>query len=318
MEIYEGLVKKGHLAHTIYTNNTSLYSYFFYTLMEIPAKLPKDVDVYHAVTPMEAMWIPKNRSVVTFHDLFLITDPGKLGSGLGYSKWKRFIGTSYFKFAINIAKRCRKVVAVSEKTKKDLVNYLSLPEEKIVVIRSGIRPDLRSLRERDGVSKIGYLGQLDRRKRVDLLIELFRNHRLNSQLLIAGTGVEEERLKALAKGDNRIIFLGRIPDGELVDFYNDIDVLVFPTWLEGYGLPIVEAMACKRPVVVLRDAGIPDEVKNRCIVVEDLSLLFADQGYFETRCTNSDFDGNYKWAKTHDWDRCVDEYIKLYEDVINT
>ena len=64
-----------------------------------------------------------------------------------------------------------------------------------------------------------------------------------------------------------------IDDSKLGDFNNYLDVFVFPTWLEGHGLPIVEAMACKKPVIVLHDARIPWEIEGRCIIVEELECV---------------------------------------------
>jgi len=315
MEVEKGLIKEGYSTERVSTNGSSLYSYFFYTALQIPFRLPK-ADIYHALTPMEAMWLPKKKSVVTFHDLFQITDRSKLGSGLGYSRWKRFIGCSYYEFACRVAGRCKGVTAVSEKTKEDLVEYLGMEGSKIRVIRSGIRQDLTPMRKRDKVFRIGYLGQLDRRKRVSLLIEAFRKSNLD-ELVVGGTGVDGQMLKEQAGGDERIKFLGRIPDKELVDFYNSLDVFVFPTWLEGYGLPIVEAMACKKPVMVLEDAKIPWEVKKRCIIVDELDYVLGNKEYLEGRCGGIDVESNYLWAKEHSWNKAVSEYIEVYREVLD-
>ena len=316
LELMKGLVKRGHSVHTVSTNGTSLYSYFWYTAVGILPKIPRGSDIYHAVTPMEALYTAGGKnSIVTFHDLFQLTNKDKLGSGLGYSKWKNFVGTNYFRFVVSVAKHSRQIVAVSEKTKEDLVERLRMPEKKITVIKSGIRPDLVPLAKRDKVFRVGYLGQLDRRKRVDLLIDAFRKSSLD-ELRIGGMGVDGSILKERAGGDTRIKFQGLISDNKLVDFYNSLDVLVFPTWLEGYGLPIVEAMACKKPVVVLDDANIPWEVKKRCIIVEGLGYTLGNLAYLRGLCRTADIEGNYEWAREHNWDKTVDEYIKVYEEVL--
>jgi len=312
------LVKRGHSVQTVQTEGTSLYSYFFYTACQIPFQLPKDVDIYHAITPMEGMWLPKNKSIVTFHDLIQMLSPEKLGSGMGYSKWKSFVGMRYNKFVINQSKRCKRVTAVSQETKDNLVKHLHVPEEKTTVITSGIRPDLKPLRRRDGTKKIGYLGQLDKRKRIDLLIDAFKKSKLESELIIGGKGFDEFSLKEQAKGDNRIKFVGMVRDSDLVEFYNSLDVFVFPTAAEGYGLPIIEAMACRRPVIVLQDAEIPWDVKKRCVIVDDLIILLGNQKYLEGRCTYNDYKGNYEWAKDHSWSKSVDKYLELYEEVLDS
>ena len=316
-EIYHGLVKRGHSVHPISTKGTSLYSYFYYTLLEVPKKLPrKDIDVYHALATLESMWLPKNRSIATFLDLFTTTNPERTGAGMGYNKWKLLVGRNYFKFGSRLASKCRFVTCISEKTKEDVMEYLRVPEEKIRVIRLGISKRLNPTIKKDGVFRIGTLGQLDRRKRFDLLIRKFKESRFDGELVIAGQGMDGPMLKELAEGDKRIKFLGLVPDYELSDFYNSLDVFVFPTWIEGYGLPIVEAMACKKPVVVLSDAIIPQEVMFRCIIVENLDQVFGNQTYLDNLTQYIDYDSNYKFAKEHSWDKCVEEYIKLYEEVI--
>jgi glycosyltransferase involved in cell wall biosynthesis len=313
-EIFKELVKRGHSVRTVTTNGSSLYSYFWYTSVGIALRIPKGMDVYHALTPMEAMWLPGYKSVVTFHDLFQITDKDKLGSGLGYSKWKNLIGTQYFRVAANIASRCAQVVTVSNKTREEVTEYLPVKSTNIKVIRSGISSALGPQRKQDKIYRIGYLGQLDRRKRVDLLITAFRQSQLE-ELVICGTGPDTDLLLDLAKGDKRIRFFGHLPDIALLDFYNSLDVFVFPTWLEGYGLPIIEAMACKKPVIVLTDAAIPWEVMRRCIIVDKLDYVLGNRTYLETLCKYVEIEDNYRWAKEHSWKTCVDEYVEVYEQV---
>jgi glycosyltransferase involved in cell wall biosynthesis len=160
------------------------------------------------------------------------------------------------------------------------------------------------------------LGQLDRRKRIDLLIKKFKESKLDADLYIGGIGVDRPLLESLVEGDSRIKFLGFIKDEDLCNFYNSLDLLVMPTWMEGWGIPIVEAMACKVPTMILADAIIPSEVRNRCIIVEDLRLPFGNEAYLRGLLTSVDIDENYKWAKTHSWDKCVEEYIKVYEELV--
>lgn len=315
MGIRNELVRRGYKPKTISARGLSIYTYFFYTLCEIPFRLPKKFDVYHALTPMEAIHIPKGRGVVTFHDIAFMTDPDKMGAGLGHSKWKRLVGVTYFEFAANIAKKCSKVIAVSEKTKQDIIDYLGVPEKKVQVIKLGIRGDLAPQEKKDDTLRVGYLGALDRRKRVHSLIDAFKRSSLG-ELVIGGIGTDEQSLKDQANGDSRIKFLGLV-DGRLPDFYNSLDVFVFPTWLESWGLPIIEAMACKKPVVVLADAKIPWEVKRRCVLVEDLNHLLSNQAYLGRLCDFVDIEGNYQWAKAHSWERCVDEYLGVYQELMS-
>jgi glycosyltransferase involved in cell wall biosynthesis len=168
--------------------------------------------------------------------------------------------------------------------------------------------------KRDDIFRVGYLGQLDRRKRVDLLITAFRRSDLD-ELVIGGAGADETRLRSLVDGDPRIKFLGVVPDRSLADFYSSLSVFAFPTWAEGYGLPAVEAMACKVPVIMLIDAHVPEEVRKRCLITDRLDYLLGNRKYLEGRCAAIHTEGNYTWAKEHDWDEAVRQYIALYEEI---
>jgi len=323
-EIRKELELRGYEPYCISSNpdmGMSLYSYFWYTAWKIRRQLPKDSDVYHALTPMEAIWTPKEKTIVTFHDLFTLTDADKVGGGLGYSSVKRKFGSWYFNQACKKAMQSRYIACVSEKTKQEIYSIFELPEDKIRVIRSGISPNLEPQPKPDNIFRVGYLGGLDRRKRVNFLIDAFKQSGIDGELVIGGIGLDERMLKAQANGNKRIKFLGLVPDEQLPSFYNSLSVFVFPSSIEGYGLPIIEAMACKKPVIVMTDAKIPEEIKSRCYCTDNAESLLNLQKLSSVMDTHSVFDlvieDNYFFAKEHSWKSCVDEYIKLYEEIAN-
>jgi len=299
----------------------SLYAYAWHTAVGVKFRLPR-ADVYHALATLEALWLPRDRSVATFLDLFTSTNPDRAGAGMGYSRWKLEVGRRYFAFGARMAAKCRYCVCISDKTKDDVIKHIGVNGDKLKVIRLGIADDLEPLPlyhrfKPAGLHTItiGTLGQLDKRKRINLLIDAFKRTELPAQLLIAGKGPDEGLLKALAGNDERIKFLGLVPNGKLNDFYNTIDVFVFPSAIEGYGLPPVEAMACRKPTIILSDAIIPEDVRSRCVAVDDLTEALRDAGHLEELCKVVDYDGNYEFAKQHKWSNCVGEYIKLYKEV---
>jgi len=313
--IADGMEKRGHNVHRISTDRTDLYSYFKYTFLELKYKIPKGYDVYHALTPMEGMWTPSQKTVVTFYDLIPLLHLNRTGSGIGNSKWKRLIGSKAFEMGCKRASKAARIACISRDTLKDVVKTFDVPYKKCSVIRLGIREDLEPAKKPDNVFRIGYLGQLDRRKRVNMLVKVFTESYFNGELVLAGGGADEKEVKALARGDPRIRFLGYLPDDELVDFYNSIDVFAFPTWVEGYGLPPVEAMACKKPTIVMMDAVMPFDVKSRCILTDDLGLIIGNEKYLKGRMASIDLEDNYRFAKEHSWDKCLDEYERLYKEV---
>ncbi len=100
-------------------------------------------------------------------------------------------------------------------------------------------------------------GRLHRWKRVDLVIRSMKFIKKNVKLLIAGTGEQEKTLRDLAKGDERIEFLGSVSDEQLVDLYSKSIVVPFVPVNEDYGYVTIEAFKSKKPVITCRDSGEP-------------------------------------------------------------
>lgn len=312
-EIANRLEQRGHDVCRISTDTWNLYQYFRYTAMELSYKIPRGYDIYHALTPLEATWIPKNKGIVTFYDFIPVLYPERAGTGLHSSWILKYGSRAYFKIACQIATRCKELTAISEETKNELRAHFKADKKSITVVRLGIRSDLEPMPKPDNVLRVGYLGQLDRRKRVNLLVDAFCKSKIDGELVIGGTGPEAPRLQEIAKNDKRVKFLGEVPDDSLPKFYNSLDLFVFPSSCEGYGLPPVEAMACKKPVVILSDIIMPREVRSRCIQVDSLESLFYKLNW--TIDSNS-IDSNYQFAKLHDWDKCVDTYEMLYRKIL--
>ena len=311
-EVAKGLEAHGHSVKKISTKGHSLFSYFLYTAVEIPARLPRhNVDVYHALATMESLYLPRRKSISTILDLFSSTDPNNTGAGMGYSRLKLEIGRRYFDLGARLATHCRFVTCISNKTAREVVEYLRVPEDNIRVINLGIDTDLNPAPKCDDIFRVGTLNQLDKRKRINLLIDAFTRSKVDGSLQIAGGGLDRAMLEASAKTNPHIWFLGVIPNNTLRNFYNNLSVFVSPTANEGWGLSLVEAMACKIPCVVLADAALPEEIKSRCVVTDDLTGTLRNW----KRPAQGIIDSNYVWAKGFTWEKCVGEYEKLYREI---
>ncbi len=313
-EVSRRLEERGHDVVKVSSDDRNNWRYAWNCLHGLKKRIPTDCDVYHALSPMEALHIPKLRAVVTFNDLIPLTHPELAGAGMQVNRLGRAIGWGMFAYFTRRALACRRVIAISSQTASDISamrmnTRLALPS--IDVVRLGIRPDLEPQQKPDDIFRVGYIGQLDPRKRVDLLINAFRQTDINGECVIAGTGRQEAELRALAGDDPRIKFLGFIPDDELVQFYNSLDLFVFPTAIEGYGLPPVEAMACGVPVVIMSDAIMPDDVKRHCFQTESIRDLLEMWPVLEIKGM-AVFE---KFAQSHDWERTVDAYEQIYREV---
>jgi len=280
---------------------------FIYNNIEIPFLLPES-DIYHALYPAASARLNKKKSVVTVHDLNILKPNFKFFNSSLMNRALKFSFNQSMKYAIK-----SKIITISEETKYDINKFYQVNLENITVIRIPIGLNLFPMDKKENTYNIGVLGRLAKDKRVDILIKSFlKANILNSNLLIGGTGPEEEKLKKIAKNDERIKFLGFIPNEKVNDFYNSLDVFVFPTQTEGYGLPIVEAMMCAKPVVTLDDANIPFDIKNRTHI-SSIQNLANDLKNKNFKC---DIDSNLNFAKKeHSIKKFGKKMVEVYESI---
>jgi glycosyltransferase involved in cell wall biosynthesis len=310
MEILEALKRTSYEVVPVSTHREGTSGHVIYSLVDLAFRLPKGCDVYHGLTPMEAVYAPKKITVTTFHDFIPWkhvdeTDTHYVRGSM--RSLKGFLSKSVFSLSARIAARSAVIACNSEQTKREIIEYLNVNESKISVVRFGISRNLQPGHKSDGRYRIGTLSYLDQRKRIDRLIKAFLEADVDGELVIGGIGEAEAQLKKLAQNDPRIKFPGFIPEEKQADFYNSLDLFVFPSKIEGYGFPIIEAFACGKPVVVLLDSIIPEEIKSRCTVVDNLADVLKNPP------PEWHIEENLAFARLHDWDNCAAEYLRLYQ-----
>jgi glycosyltransferase involved in cell wall biosynthesis len=211
------------------------------------------VDVLHCPTFRGPLAPPSCPLVVTVHDLAVLRHPET------FNQWTR----QYSRLCVSrVVRAARLVIAVSEHTKQELVELLGTPDEKIRVVPNGVS----ELFSPDGPAETGdyvlAVGTLEPRKNLARLAEA--TQQLGIELRVAGeAGWGDVRLEG-----NLIRQLGRAPDDELVRLYRGARCLAYPSLEEGFGIPIVEAMASGTPVVTSR-GGATEEVAGGAAVLVD-------------------------------------------------
>ncbi|WP_413828600.1 glycosyltransferase family 4 protein [Methanobrevibacter sp. UBA412] len=311
--IFEGLKNCKQLNVNTLSQKDSLISsynqlsYLFFTAYDLKRLLNKEKfknsDIFHALTPLESNYIDKRKGVVSVLDFIPLMEKTSFFS---------FCFANYFESSIKEASKCEMIIANNSDIKIKLIENYGVNESSINVICPPISGKFYPKNLKHNIFTIGTIANLMKRKRVDILIKSFLDANIkNSQLLIGGKGSELNYLKKLANNDERIKFLGFVPDEEMNDFYNSLDVFVFPTLIEGYGMPIVEAMACGKPVITLNDSIIPSDVKNRTIVCNknDLSNILESQNFDFNKKDNIEF------YKQHSLNKISNKILKVYESL---
>lgn len=257
----------------------------------------------------------KRKSVVTFHDMipYIVNE-------------RNFMFVTYFKLMCLVGKKAKKIIAVSESTKNDIVKYLKISKNKIYVIHEGVNHEKfypRKKRFKENFV-IGYLGGLGKRKNVDVILRAAKVLNNDNRFIfkIAGKGPELNSLKELAKKLKlkNIEFVGFVPEGILNSFYNSLDLFIFPSLYEGFGLPILEAMACGTPVITSNISSMPEicgdaaMYLNNPLDAEELSkkikILMENHKLRKKLSRNG-----LKRSKWFTWERCAREHMKIYEEV---
>lgn len=192
------------------------------------------------------------------------------------------------------ARLCRVIITSSECSKRDIIEHLCVPEEKIAVIHDGCDQSffnsgppemtaLAALRARLGIEKPYLLhhGTIQPRKNLKRLIEAFRlmlsrNPDLDFDLLLAGRlgWASDDIVNAAAKtiGRGRVIIAGILADSDLPLLIKGATLAVVPSLYEGFSLPMVEAMACGVPTIASNTSCLPEISGNALVYFDPLSV----------------------------------------------
>lgn len=181
------------------------------------------------------------------------------------------------------------VVTDSNRTKKEVVRNFHV---KAVVVPNGVDKKFRPISKVPGTKKVLlYLGQLIERKNIPFLFKVIKLLPQNYELIIAGEGPLRQYLESIAP--ERVKFLGKIEEKEKVKTYNQADVFVYPSKKEGFGLSILEALACGLPVITPPDLVENMEVKE---VLQDERLWAREILLIKGK--RSSWVGQYSWEKS--------------------
>lgn len=271
----------------------------------------------------------KGDMIVTIHDItHLVLDeflPNKLAK-------------LYAKIMMKIAiKKSKVILTVSENSKKDIMKYFKVKENKIVVTYLGVKEEIREkskeeidyLHEKFGIPRdkkvLMFVGNLKPHKNLERLLQAFSKVKNNndSVLLLVGKAFEnynilEEREKELRLKD-KVIHTGIVSEEELVDLYNLTDLFVFPSLYEGFGLPVLEALRCGTKVICSNASSLP-EVGGDVVTYFNPKDIYQMTKVIEKELEKPDSEEDRKkriaWAKKFDFKKTSEEVknaFALYE-----
>ena len=306
--------------------------------LKLPSLIKKhNIDLMH-FPHFNVPILYRGKFIVTIHDLILLRFPTKRATTLGPLLYKiKYLG---YKMAINSAvKRAKKVITVSEFTKKDLINYFKIKENKVKVTYEacdGVESGQLSIPEAGFLEKhkinkpyILYVGNAYPHKNLEGLIAAYkefkaRNNFSHQLVLIGKEDYFYKRLKqdAYSSGllhDNSVVFFGFASQKDLAYLYSKASLYVFPSFIEGFGLPGLEAMSFGLPVIssntsslpeILGEAAVYFDPKNKENIVLKMEKVLKNIKLQEEMVTEG-----YNQVKKFSWKDCARETLRIYESV---
>lgn len=300
----------------------------YWEYVAVPAALRRShADLYHntrAVIP----WRCPCRSIMSIYDLapFVFPDTFTKRQRL-YLQWTTKDGI----------RRADFIFTISDYSRTDIINRMHVAPEKIRTIYLGVTDRfhvikdptrLTTFRERHHIDApiLLYLGTVQPRKNVDTIIRSFaqlkRARRIPHHLYIVGReGWLTHGLKDLVHQEgvqDAVVFTGAVPDEEVPLFYNAADIFISPSSYEGFGLNILEAMACGTPVVTTAVSSIPEVTGDAALTVEprdvqgtvDAVARLIDDPDLKALC----IERGLARAKLFTWKAAAVQIAKMYQE----
>jgi glycosyltransferase involved in cell wall biosynthesis len=284
------------------------------------------IDIYHStnfITPP----LRKARGVVTIYDLIMLFP--EFGVPLfPREELRRYI------------ERADAILAISEHTKRDIIHFFNVPEDKVRVTLLAADERFRCIADPEGIrSVLGrfgiegdyvlYTGPMELRKNVPAIVRAFATlkveKRVPHRLVLAGNkggGCYDEVLEIVRTLglENDVIFTGFVPDEDMPYLYNGAALFAFPSLYEGFGLPPLEAMACGCPVVTSNTSSLPEVVGDAGLMVDPhrpeeladaMGKILGDSALrAELR------EKGLRRAAEFSWRRCAEETLAVYRFVL--
>jgi glycosyltransferase involved in cell wall biosynthesis len=189
----------------------------------------------------------------------------------------------------HILKHSSAVIAVSDATKLDLTGTFDISPSKVHVVYNGYDAErFRIIKEPDAVLRryglLGgeyflFVGSILRHKNLHRLVQAFAKVRGESKLVIVGICKDEAYLREVINAANsfgimsrRLLYLEYVPDDDLPYLYNGAIAFVLPSLHEGFGVPLIEAMACGTPVITSNCSAMPEVAGGAALLVEPYSV----------------------------------------------
>ena len=302
--MYNFLTKKLNIRHNlIFGTKSDIYHFFNFTI-------PKNI---------------KGKVIVTIHDTVFISAPETMGNRKALEEYKYG------------AKKSDLIITVSKSAKNDIIKNLGVIEDKIEIVHPGIDIESYSKKyEKEYLEKIRkkyklpleyilYLGTIEPRKNIERIVKAFKNYKKevkdDLKLVIVGNkGWKYDNIMKLIESmGTDIILTGYIDEEDKIPIYKLAQIFVFPSLYEGFGMPVLEAMAAGVPVITSNVSSLPEVAGDAAILVDPLNEDEIFEAYKKIR-NDSNYREEmilkgYEQAKKYQWKYSAKKLEEIYDKI---
>ncbi len=273
---------------------------------------------------------PNIPTIITSHDLAIFREPET------YQYSRVFYWRKLFKHAIQ---RSSIVVAISNTTRNDLIELMDVSPSKIKVIYNGVDPRFKTIKDSNLLEQVKnkyslpsnfllFVGLFSPRKNIAGILKAFailkKKFNIPHYLVMVGEKgwryqSDLELVNSLGLG-NVVVFPGYIEHEDLPAVYNAAEIFVFPSLYEGFGLPVLEAMACGTPVVTSNVSALPEVVGEAGIMVNPYDYEEIANGVYkllsDKKLSSGLVKAGLERARYFTWENAAREMLSLFRELI--
>lgn len=322
------LVRVGDMAAKVVGHRLSLI--VFGSLLTPLAARRLGLDFIHDLTGLAPFIFGSGsaRSVITVHDMISWSWPGSndfVDDAIQYHWLPRFVP------------KVDAVITYSSAAREDIIRYLAIARDKVHAVYLGVDRAYRPLPAdvveetclRYNLTKgyILFVGPSTRRKNLRGVIHacarLWETGEQRPLVVVGSLPKEHTRIQELIRRlgvEQHMIFTGYVPESHLPDIYNAADLFVYPSYYEGFGLPVVEAMACGTATVCSNTSSLPEVAGDAAVMVDPhdfnaladaIQQLLADEDLRESNVRKG-----LSWTKSFSWERTAREGTTVYRRLL--
>ena len=307
---------------------------FSYSQFILPIALKKEkIEILHSLfNPLPLTKYCK--TIISIHDLIFMKQDPRWAIAPIYARYL----TKWLLFSI---KHAQKIICPSLFTKSDIIRTIGIPGERIIAIPWGVSNNFSHIEDKDRLTLfkrkyklppkfILHVSHIMPRKNLINTIEAFSKiaKNIDHKLVIVGKRdpttyhkyykLLDNSIKSLGLKD-RVIFFDQISEENLVYMYNAAELFVLPSLYEGFGLPVLEAMACGTPVITSNATSLPEVAQDAAILVDPYNAEELSKSIYrilhDGALRNSLIEKGLERAKSNSLDITAKEIIKVYREV---